>query len=187
MTDGTVHSPEAVIEQSRLFRNEIRVFSFGLGSQADKSLVQKTAKAGRGIATLVADGANDLSGQVVRVLQMAMEPSLCDTIYGFNGKLKEADEVFRNHLITDTVLIDAEQLNDVKFNFSTNEAESDKSLNLEFGLDRFKKIEGPAATALFKMAAYHKIEETEENEEKVKISVKHQVVCDETAIVGVLK
>lgn len=118
---------------------------------------------------------------------MAMEPSLCDTIYGFNGKLKEADEVFRNHLISDTLLIDAEQLNDVKFNFSTNEAESGDSLNLEFRLDMFKKLEGAAATALFKMAAYHKIEEETEDEKKIKISVKHQVVCDQTAIVGVLK
>ena len=48
---------------------------------------------------------------------MAMEPSLCDTKYGFNGELKEADEVFRNHLISDTLLIDAEQLNEIKFSF----------------------------------------------------------------------
>ena len=47
---------------------------------------------------------------------MAMEPSFCDTKYGFNGELCEDSELFRNNLVVDTTIIDAALLDDLKFN-----------------------------------------------------------------------
>ena len=48
---------------------------------------------------------------------MAMEPSLCDTKYGFNGELSEDTELFRNNLLSDATIIDAAHLDELKFNF----------------------------------------------------------------------
>ena len=40
---------------------------------------------------------------------------------------------------------------------------------------------------LFKMAAYDKIEKETNASTRISLSTKYQVVCDDTAIVGVLK
>ena len=52
------------------------------------------------------------------------------------------------------------------------------------------KIEDPAAAeGLFKKAVHHLIESkpTSSKEEKETLSLKHQILCDETAIIGVMK
>ena len=163
------------------------MFSFGLGSGCDVRLVTEVARAGRGASTIVQDGAADLNGQVVRALSMAMEPSLCDTKYGFNGELSEDSELFRNSLCADAAIIDAALLDELKFTFSTKEAESREALNLEFNRVDFSEVQGEAAQALFKMAAHRKIEKSKDPAARKSLSVKYQVVCDDTAIVGVLK
>ena len=48
---------------------------------------------------------------------MAMEPSLCDTKYGFNGELSEDSELLRNNLMADAAIIDAALLDELKFTF----------------------------------------------------------------------
>ena len=63
---------------------------------------------------------------------MAMEPSLCDTKYGFNGALSDDADLFRNNLLSDTAIINASLLDELKFTFRTKEAESREALNLEF-------------------------------------------------------
>ena len=95
----------------------MRVFSFGLGSGCDEHLVTEVAKAGRGTSTIVKDGSTDLNGQVIRALSIAMEPSFCDTKYGFNNKLQEKNELFRNELVSEKMIIDAAQLANLKFSF----------------------------------------------------------------------
>lgn len=104
LTDGAVSSRDTVIEQARKFNSSIRVFSFGLGQGCDKDLVTKVAQAGRGTSTIVGDNDPNLNGLVIRALSNAMEPSLCDTRYGFNDDLNEANEIFRNTLIMDSRL-----------------------------------------------------------------------------------
>ena len=87
LTDGAVCDPNRVIEQARSMRDDVRVFSFGLGSGCDENLVTQVAKAGRGTSTIVRDGSADLNGQVIKALSISMEPSFCDTKYGFNDQL----------------------------------------------------------------------------------------------------
>lgn len=78
----------------------MRVFTFGLGSGCDKNLVTKVAKAGRGTHTIVKDKDPNLNGLVIRALSNAMEPSLCDTKYGFNNILPHSgNEMYRNSLV----------------------------------------------------------------------------------------
>ena len=79
-----------------------RVFSFGLGSGCDTFLVKNAALAGRGTSTIVGDNDPNLNGLVIKALSNAMEPSLCDTRYGFNDQLSDAKEIFRNSLISET-------------------------------------------------------------------------------------
>ena len=105
LTDGSVSGPDNVINQARTHSDSIRVFSFGLGSGCDEYLVRNVAKAGRGTHTIVKDNDPNLNGLVIKALQSAMEPSLKDTQYGFNGKLTEAKEIYRNTLISETKLI----------------------------------------------------------------------------------
>ena len=74
-----------MIEQARQHNQDIRVFSFGLGSGCDEFLVNEVARAGRGSSTLVKDGGDELKSCVIRSLSNAMEPSLYGVEYGWSG------------------------------------------------------------------------------------------------------
>ena len=79
------------------------MFTFGLGSGCDQRLVTNVAKAGRGSYTFVQDGGEDLNGQVVRALSLAMQPSLKDASYGWNisdnHDEPKIEDIYRNTLI----------------------------------------------------------------------------------------
>ena len=105
LTDGSVSAADQVIEQARTKNDTQRVFSFGLGSGCDRYLVENVAVAGRGTSTIVKDNDPNLNGLVIKALSNAMEPSLCDTRYGFNDQLTDAKEIFRNALISETRLM----------------------------------------------------------------------------------
>lgn len=97
----------------------MRVFSFGLGSGCDKNLVINSAKAGRGTHTIVNDNDHNLNGLVVRALSNAMEPSLCETKFGFNGLMSEAEETYRNTLIMSSKLMSEQEFSQLSFKFQT--------------------------------------------------------------------
>ena len=99
--------------------DDIRVFTFGLGSGCDINLVTKVALAGRGTHTIVKDGGADLNGQVIWALSNAIEPSLKGAQYGWNGKPIRNEEVFRNTLISSTMLCSAEEFESISFFFKT--------------------------------------------------------------------
>ena len=86
-----------------------------------------------------------------------MDQSLCDTKYGFNNNIKAMNELFRNQLVADTIIIQASELSNLKFQFKTLEANSQEALDLEFNQADFTQVDGEAAEALFKMAAHNKI------------------------------
>ena len=115
LTDGDVLNPKVVIDQARDFNSSIRVFTFGLGHDCDKQMVKDVAAAGRGTSTLVGDNDPNLNGLVIKALSNAMEPSLCDTQYGFNGNISDAKEVFRNTLIMDSRILSQNEFNELKF------------------------------------------------------------------------
>lgn len=105
LTDGAAWDDTEAIEQAKSQNKTQRVFSFGLGSGCDKKFVEQVAVAGRGTSTIVGEKDPKLNGLVIKALSNAMEPSLCDTRFGFNNELNQAEEVFRNCLIQETRLM----------------------------------------------------------------------------------
>ena len=158
----------------------MRVFSFGLGSGCDKHLVTHVARAGRGTYTLVKDKDPQLSGLVIKALASAMEPSLCDTRYGFNDELSEPEELYRNSLVLATKLMTQEEFANLKFSFMTKAEDTQEALNLEFSRADFQRVQGgTAAQNLFKFVAFHEIEKLKlhERERQKELSLKYQVLC----------
>lgn len=68
LTDGSVSHPEKVIQQAGACADNVRVFSFGLGDGCDKSLVENSARAGRGTSTILMDNDPSLNGLVIKAL-----------------------------------------------------------------------------------------------------------------------
>jgi len=91
------------------------VFSFGLGDDCDKWLVRNVARAGRGTATLVRDNDPTLNGKVIRALSNAMEPSLFQAEFGFNGDLSPPTELYRNTLVFTSKLMPIHEFESVRF------------------------------------------------------------------------
>ena len=78
LTDGEVHLPNRVIELIRKHCNgkrDIKLFTFGVGDQADQYLVEKSALAGRGdFYILKNSNIEELRLKVVDSLQRATDP-----------------------------------------------------------------------------------------------------------------
>lgn len=58
---------------------------------------------------------------------------------------------------------------------------------MEFGAADFIEVTGETGQALLKRAAYSEILKQQSQEAKIELSLKHQILCDETALVGVIK
>ena len=91
------------------------MFSFGLGDDCDKWLVRNVARAGRGTATIVKDNDPTLNGKVIRALSSAMEPSLFQSEFGFNGNLSPLEELYRNTLVFSSKLMPINEFESIKF------------------------------------------------------------------------
>jgi len=80
LTDGTVHNGTEIANYvgSECSKNDnMKLFSFGIGSGCDSKLVMDAAKAGKGESSIIGD--NDpvkLKEKVVSALKKASEPSL---------------------------------------------------------------------------------------------------------------
>ena len=133
----------------------MRVFSFGLGNGCDTHLVTQVARAGRGSYTIVKDKDPQLNGLVIRALASAMEPSLCNTRFGFNGELCEPQELYRNSLVLASKLMSQDEFTNLKFSFKTKAEDTHEALDLEFSKADFQQVQGEAAAQnLFKMAVF---------------------------------
>ena len=97
------------------------MFTFGLGSGCDEHLVKETARAGRGTATLVQDGGDQLKSCVIRALSNAMESSLAGVQYGWNDQLENEHELYRNQLVFQTQIMSKEQFESVSYVFKTKQ------------------------------------------------------------------
>ena len=61
---------------------------------------------------------------------------------------------------------------------------------MEFTIADFKQVEGPVGEALFKKGVHDWLDGSNKSatkDDRVKTSVKYQVLCDDTAIIGVSK
>ena len=138
-------NPQQVIDQAKLHSQNVRVFSFGLGSGCDVDLVRGSAQAGRGTATIVRDQDPQLNGLVIRALSAAMQPSLKETQYGFNNQLCQEQEIYRNTLVSDVVLMTEAEFAELKFKFTAKEEDSQQAISMEFCKDDFLQINGEEA------------------------------------------
>ena len=82
-----------------------------------------------------------------------------------------------------------QQFENIKFAFSSEQDPVTKQpIDLEFDVNSFKKVEeGSLSKAIFKNAALSSMQEGVSGAERIKMSVKYQVLTDETAMIGVVK
>ena len=165
----------------------MRIFSFGLGSGCDQILVNDVARTGRGTSTIVKDNDPNLNGLVVTALANAMEPSFKEVRFGFNDNLSEPQELYRNIIIQTSKLMNNSVFEELKFTFQANPSEFGEALNLNFQKSDFVEVKGNAADNLVKMAANKEILDCGDMNVAKELSLKYQVLCDQTAIFGVMK
>jgi len=67
----------------------------------------------------VGDNDPNLSGLVIKALQAAMQPSFPASAYGFNNRLCERKELYRNTHVFETCLIKECYLDSMSFHFSS--------------------------------------------------------------------
>lgn len=75
LTDGEVNDPKSVIGLAKIYCDEARIHTFGIGSGCSKDLVLEVARAGRGTYSFVEETDN-LKAKVINALKKATEPSL---------------------------------------------------------------------------------------------------------------
>ena len=116
-----------------------------------------------------------------------MDPSLSSVSYNWNGTENKVGEMFRNTQINLTSLMDQATFDRLTFNLTAKKDEQAQPMNLNFTKDDFKEVSGQSGEALFKKAVYEDIEKSVSAQYKINLSTKYQVLCEETAIIGVLK
>ena len=92
-------------------------------------MVKEVAKAGRGSYSFVQESSDNLKGKVISALRKAVEPSLkgCSFLYSSkntvlaapdNGQIGEA---FRNDIVTQYLILNAREFEELKLNFHCDE------------------------------------------------------------------
>ena len=149
-----------------------------------------TAKAGRGCYNFADDNSTDLSGQVISALNKASQPSLKDCSYSFFGQEVKLGEVFRDQLVQSYQIVSKAEFEKAKVNFkSAMDPMTHHKMELKFSRSDFEEAND---MPLFKIAAHERLtnsrsQAVEEKFDRVKYSVKYQVLAKETAMVGVVK
>ena len=116
-----------------------------------------------------------------------MEPSFQVTRCNFKGESYSGEELFRNTLVNKTKLIKTNELDGIEFYFETKpDPQTGEKIDLTFTKADFVELSGQAGESLIKRAAYKELESLS-GADKVKMSIKHQVLCEDTAIIGVMK
>ena len=112
----------------------------------------------------------------------ASEPSLKACKLTFAGETTQLGEVFRNQSLTRCMIMSRKDFESLTLSFTSELDPITKNpINLNFTSSHFDKVE---STGLFQLAAKAKITK---NIDKVALSKKYQVLCDQTAFVGVIK
>jgi hypothetical protein len=87
----------------------VRVHTFGIGDDCSKSLIEKTAIAGRGSYSFASDRTPNLSGKVVLALKKAFNMSFCDCLFEWPNRKVTMHEVFRDELVTTFEILKLEE------------------------------------------------------------------------------
>ena len=115
-----------------------------------------------------------------------------DPIIKSSNYLKEATSIYRNQLYTQFYIIDSKLFEeaknkDIQYYISYIDPLKNKKTTINFTKNDIKDIKD--GSTLPKIAAHYQIKTIEEHNKKsaTEISIKYQVLCKSTAIVGVIK
>ena len=152
---------------------------------ATQTWFKKLPKKGRGSCSLVGNEVDNLNGLVVTALSRAFEPSLQGCTFSFGGESIDLGEVFRNQIISKCKIISRQEFENLKISFKCFDPVQKSDIDFQFTQNHFNMVgEG---FGLFKIAARDRIEFEYADAGKVQLSKKYQVLCDQTAFVGVIK
>jgi hypothetical protein len=84
LTDGEVTNTEQVLKSVKKSTGDTRVFTFGIGADASKTLVSGIAKFGNGRAEYVRSGER-LEAPVMRTLKKALQPPIKNVSIDWDG------------------------------------------------------------------------------------------------------
>lgn len=187
LTDGMVDDCETVIATADTKNDNIRVHTFGIGTGCDRNMVQRVAQNGRGSCSLVVDDVENLNGLVVTALSRAFEPSLQGCSLKFGDKTIDLGEVFRGQIITKCQIVSTNQFEAIQVAFKCFDPVQKSTIDFQFTSGHFDRVE--EGFGLFKIAARDEIASLAKlkKHEKINLSKKYQILCDETAFVGVIK
>lgn len=152
-----------------------------------------------------------MNGLVIKALATSMQPGLINVQYGFNDDLSRQHALYRNEPIAQTHLTTMDKLEGIKFSLRAQSG-GEPMIHDYQGREFVEVQEQEAAQNLVKMAVFAEmqrlrsikdpgsssvpvaktaiLDEEEPNEwaDYIKeLSLKHQVLCEQTAIFGVLK
>ena len=123
-------------------------------------------------------------------LSQAMEPSLKRCSLAWNKKFRQLNEVFRyQSVISSYLVLDPQGISDnLTFDFkSERDPLTNKPIHIEVTKLDFTELTGESAIDLLKFAAFKMIQRTNYVAKKIELSVRYQILCDETSMIGVIK
>ncbi len=119
-----------------------------------------------------------------------MTPKYVDCKWGYPNRNRGPTNLIRNQQVFDSKIINQEDFDAYSFEWimQANDYElEDKHLQINLRKADYKELTGHEAEALFKIAAHNEINEIHDDSQKVRLSLKYQVLSDQTAVIGVLK
>ena len=120
-----------------------------------------------------------------------MNPILTDCQWGFNQSLSAKVNLTRNQQVFDSEFFSIADFSNGNFKWSLHikDQEMNQSLEYDFGQSDFEELTGQQADALFKIVAHRKIIDPNhyDKAKKLQLALKHQVLSDQTAVIGVFK
>ena len=191
LTDGQVPNADAIVEVTQKASDFCHVSTFGIGQECDKELCESMAFEGNGTYCFVDDDDIEaLNSKVIKSLKYASDLALEKCEMQWNDEEAEhLGTVFRNELIHKTILVNNSetQLKTLKFTFKVGKDQlTNEAWQIEFNRDQFKKSSTIPSASLFKFAALELINSIKDHDARVMLSTTYQVLCDDTAMIGVV-
>ena len=79
-------------------------------------------------------------------------------------------------------------LESLKFDFFSGKDPATRlPIELRFNKDDFTELTGEKGSQLLKFVQFKQIQETKDKQAKIRMSIKYQILCEETAMIGVIK
>lgn len=150
-----------------------------MGGECDKEMVRKVAANGGGSDYLI-DNVDKLKPSVVKALARASGMSIGRCNITMGSDRFEVNQIYQGELYRKVCLIDNNQLADFKVRFEAQKDFNGNPFVREWAFKDF--IELGKGTGLLTYAVKEQIAAVESVEERVKLSLKYKVFCDDTAL-----